>query len=513
MNASPALAPAAQLARVLGARGSRATVGEADPAGPLSSATRAVLAGAASWWRRRVAAAGLDATWADPTTAIGGLGGSVDADQEQETTAPSSGPDLLTVDGWTLGQAYTASLAPGARARHGRHYTPATLAEVVWARARTASGAPKSARALPGRVLDPSCGAGALLLPPLREHLQATRAQEGAFVLAGLPRLVSGVDADPVAAWIANVVLAAEMLPTLQRTPPKARRPLPRLVEVGDGLADHGSAHTVLMNPPYGRVRLTAEDRARFAHVLWGHANLYAMFVAAGLSALEDGGVLSALVPTSLTAGRYSTNLRGALAREAALRDVVFVADRSGSFAGVLQETCVATFSGRRHQHSTVAAVEDGETVEVARVPAPRGDGPWLLPRGADDAAVAAAAATMPNTLRSSGWRVSTGPLVWNRRSADLHPRAGGQRLRVVWAADIDGGRLHRDKARDHTRWLRMRDAHDRAVNALTGPAVLVQRTTAPEQARRLVAADLSPDLLEQWGGSVVVENHVNVLR
>jgi adenine-specific DNA-methyltransferase len=42
---------------------------------------------------------------------------------------------------------------------------------------------------------------------------------------------------------------------------------------------------------------------------------------------------------------------------------------------------------------------------------------------------------------------------------------------------------------------------------------VLVQRTTAPEQSRRLVAAELSADKLIELGGTVVVENHVNVLR
>ncbi len=48
----------------------------------------------------------------------------------------------------------------------------------------------------------------------------------------------------------------------------------------------------------------------------------------------------------------------------------------------------------------------------------------------------------------------------------------------------------------------------------LSQPAVLVQRTTAPEQQRRLVVSVLDRETLEAtWGGSVVVENHVNVLR
>ena len=48
----------------------------------------------------------------------------------------------------------------------------------------------------------------------------------------------------------------------------------------------------------------------------------------------------------------------------------------------------------------------------------------------------------------------------------------------------------------------------------LDEPAVLVQRTTTPEQPRRLVTAALTRDeLMREWRGAVVVENHVNVLR
>ena len=35
----------------------------------------------------------------------------------------------------------------------------------------------------------------------------------------------------------------------------------------------------------------------------------------------------------------------------------------------------------------------------------------------------------------------------------------------------------------------------------------------APEQARRLVTAELTVSHLHDWGGLVVVENHVNVVR
>ncbi|MGX1598973.1 hypothetical protein ACWIDS_18155 [Dietzia maris] len=47
----------------------------------------------------------------------------------------------------------------------------------------------------------------------------------------------------------------------------------------------------------------------------------------------------------------------------------------------------------------------------------------------------------------------------------------------------------------------------------LDKPAVLVQRTTAPEQSRRLVAAQLTAEDLAARHGRVTVENHVNVIR
>jgi adenine-specific DNA-methyltransferase len=119
----------------------------------------------------------------------------------------------------------------------------------------------------------------------------------------------------------------------------------------------------------------------------------------------------------------------------------------------------------------------------------------------------------MKESLASLGWRASTGPLVWNRRSDDLYPNWGTTRSHVIWAADLDGGLLHRDSARDTMRFLALTVASDPKVMVLKEPAVLVQRTTAPEQSRRLVAAHLSQQDLDERRGQVTVENHVNVLR
>jgi adenine-specific DNA-methyltransferase len=43
-------------------------------------------------------------------------------------------------------------------------------------------------------------------------------------------------------------------------------------------------------------------------------------------------------------------------------------------------------------------------------------------------------------------------------------------------------------------------------------PCVLLQRTTAKEQSRRLIAAVLPQEQIAQYGG-VVIENHLNMIR
>jgi len=465
-----------------------------------------ILAAVPLWWEKRARAVGLSGQWLDVSFAV-----QAPLPACIETAAPDASI-TTTTDGFKIGQAYVSALLPQVRARHGRHYTPGDLSRHLWAMTRRALGHKVGSRRLTGMVRDPACGAGALLLPAVREHLAGLSRTDPQLALAGLERSVEGIDNDPAAAWLASVVLAAETLPVLAAVPARLRRPLPALARVGDGLAPMSQVRAVVVNPPYGRVRLSAADRKRFSHVLFGHANLYGLFIGACLEQLDDSGVLAALVPTSLASGLYFSKLRDAIASEAPLRDITFVAERGGIFSGVLQETCLAIFSRKRSRRTSIA-ISNGQVSQVARVESPRGSGPWLLPRHADDAPIAAAAAKMRHTLASVGWKASTGPLVWNRRKADIHQRPANGRVTILWAVDIDGGQLHHDAARRDLRYLQLRDHADRAVMVLDQPAILVQRTTSPEQSRRLVAVDLTPQAVEDWGGALVVENHVNVLK
>lgn len=470
-----------------------------------ADATAEILVSVRAWWSYRASAIGLAGRWLDPRFAI--------AAEEPDFVAPSEVPDLHDRSGHELGQAYVQTIAPASRSKHGQHYTPAHLADHLWSQTRNALGWNYDDHRLPGLLRDPAAGSGALLLPPLREHLRAAAADDATLTLNGLPQLIEGVDQDATAAWVGSVILAAEMLPTLIRVPERTRRPLPALIRQGDGLdAGLSPAAIAIMNPPYGRVSLDRVTRERFVDAVYGHANLYGLFMAEGARNLAVDGVLAALVPTSFAAGLYQHRLRGYLSRQAPLRSVAFVVDRSGSFSGVLQETCLTVFQRRSHRKTSVSRI-NGHIEPVASIAPPLGEDPWLIPRDPADAAIAAVAAQLPLTLSAVGYRASTGPLVWNRRRQDIHARPSRSRRMILWGADLEGGEVHRDVARDAQRFLTIHGERDSQVMTLNEPAVLVQRTTAPEQTRRLVPAELTAEKLAELGGSVVIENHVNVLR
>jgi adenine-specific DNA-methyltransferase len=487
--------PARTLVRALTATAERRRPREA-----VLGAVSDVLATVPHWWRRRAADCGLDGDWLDIRAAIS---------TPLPASSGSAREELLDASPTELGEAYAAALDSTIRLREGRHYTPATLAAALWDEVERAGGSA-------GPVFDPACGAGSLLLPPLRRLIAV--APDPAATLATLGRHISGNDLDPAAVWLGNAVLAAELLPLWARVPASDRHSLPELLRVGDGLDIRGEQKsTVVMNPPYGRVRLEDAERRRWSESLFGHANRYALFIHAAVERAGPGGIVAALVPTSFLGGAYYRRLRTLLSERAPLTRLTFIDGRSGVFAGdVLQETCIAIFrkGAQRRDIACSRATVNGalHVSRLAPAPAPAvTDRPWLLPRRAGDEALIAAAGRLNHRLSDYGWKAGTGPLVWNRHKAQISDRKSASRTAILWGADIDDGVVRRSAERDAQRWIALRERD--SFMRLHEPAVLVQRTTAPEQPRRLVAARLDAKTIANWGGAVVVENHVNVLR
>lgn len=413
-----------------------------------------------------------------------------------------------------IGNAYTALLPAEYRAMHGVYYTPPSLSHRLIERA-TEAGVDWGR----ARILDPACGGGAFLTPVAARMTEALSDCSPPILIENLGARLRGYEIDPFGAWLAQVALDAFLLP-LSRS---AGRRLPDVVTVCDALQSTPPRELfdlVIGNPPYGRVRLDADSRARYKRSLYGHANLYGLFTDMALRSSSPGGVVAYVTPTSFLAGEYFKNLRSLMGRDAPPKTIDFIAARKGVFDDVLQETLLATYrcSGTSEPvevHVVTARSRGTATVAYAGTCSLPSDPsrPWIMPREPRQAPLAAQLTRMPHRLLDWGYSVSTGPLVWNRHKAQLSRCSGPDCYPLIWAEAVsqDGSFVHRADKKNHTLFFRLRPQDDWLRT--TRPCVLVQRTTAKEQARRLIAACLPEPFLRAHRGCVVVENHLNMLR
>jgi adenine-specific DNA-methyltransferase len=346
---------------------------------------------------------------------------------------------------------------------------------------------------------------------------RALPGSEPAFVLAQLGTRLAGLELDPHAAWLSQAALDIFLFDLASAS----GCDIPLCVRICDTLEESPTEgyDLVVGNPPYGRVTLSPVQRQRFARGLYGHANLYGVFTDIALRWTRPGGVIAYLTPTSVLGGQYYAALRQLLAEEAPPVAIDFVHARRGVFEDVLQETLLALYlkGGARQNFQVhylhVKNEREAQLTKNGTVLLPKDtSAPWLAPREPSHVGLIKAAQGMTTRLSDWGYCVSTGPLVWNRFKPQMRSRAAPSVHPLIWAEAVtaDGRFIYRANKRNHAPYFKP-EAGDEWLIVDQG-CVLVQRTTAKEQQRRLIAAELPQSFIDAHHG-VVVENHLNMVR
>ena len=414
---------------------------------------------------------------------------------------------------YRIGVLYTGLMPDERRARLGAHYTPRSLCQRLLDMAEDAGVEWDSAR-----VLDPACGGGAFLSPLALRMAVSLKDQPAETVLTSIEQRLRGYEIDPFAAWMSEVFLDV----TLAAFCLKAGRPLKSLVHVCDALEQQSGIEKfdlVIGNPPYGRITLSPHLRQRFQRSLFGHANLYGVFADLALRLTRSSGVIAYVTPTSFLSGEYFKGLRVLLGWEAPPVSIDFIAQRKGVFADVLQETMLATYQQGRepgaasghfltqNQQGTVKITGAGPFNLPEEL-----DRPWLIPRSDRQSELVGRVSQLPYRLADYGYTVSTGPLVWNRHKSGLRDEPGEGRYPLLWAESVrsNGVFEFRAQKRNHKPYFEPQETEHWVVT--NHQCVLLQRTTAKEQCRRLIAAELPKQFIKKHG-AVVVENHLNMIK
>lgn len=411
--------------------------------------------------------------------------------------------------GYLIGSIYTAMLPSSLRSEMGAFYTPPPLVNRLLDQIEAAGF-----DFCNGSAIDPACGGGAFLAPLAIRMIKHGENISPELALRSLSRRLKGVELDPFAAWMSTVLLESAVLPLCI----SANRRMTDVVIVGDALqlTDVGVFDLVIGNPPYGRVKLDDQMRKAFSRSLYGHANLYGLFTDLALRLVKQSGILAYLTPTSFLGGQYYKALRKLLTDEMTPISFDFIADRDGVFDNVLQETMLTTYikciSTRPAQVSVVipqglneARVENISCVRVNTL----GE-PWLLPRDPQSATFLNLITKMPTRISDLGYSVATGQLVWNRHKEQLTKNMGEGALPLIWAESVTGNgfKFSADK-RNHVPYININ--HNQAHLVTRSAVVLLQRTTSKEQNRRLLAAELPQEFVNEYGGAVI-ENHLNII-
>lgn len=412
--------------------------------------------------------------------------------------------------GYLIGSIYTVMLPSSLRSSLGAYYTPPPLVSRLLDLAEKA-GFDFSK----GTAVDPACGGGAFLAPVAIRMVKRMPKSSAEWTLKRIAKRLRGIEIDPFAAWMSSVILEASILPLCV----EAKRRLPNLVTVGDALkvsSDMGRFDLVVGNPPYGRTTLSPVMRDTYSRSLFGHANLYGLFTDLALRLAADGGVVAYLTPTSFLGGQYYKSLRELLTAKATVKAIDFISNRNGVFDDVLQETLLTAYQklpGKQSSNVSLVITQglnSAKIEKIGKVRIPKSGAPWILPRSTNEAKFIANLAKMPTRLGDLGYTVSTGQLVWNRYKGQLRSMPSQNTLPLIWAESVTSeGFKFSSARRNHVPYIAVSAKQSHLVTR--NSCVLLQRTTAKEQSRRLIPALLPQDFLDTHGGGVI-ENHLNMI-
>jgi adenine-specific DNA-methyltransferase len=416
-----------------------------------------------------------------------------------------------------LGQLYTRLLPKQHRSSNGIFYTPVPLMQHLVDRASAAG-----MDWLRGKVISPACGGGQFLVENAKRMIAAMGDADPAIVIASVGARLRGWDTDPLACWLSQLVVEACLLPQVIASGKR----LARITECRNSLLDDWSDHAgtydlVNENPPFGKVKDNSEFRRLFGRSLHGHPNVYGMFMDLSVHlAKPKGGIVALVTPTSYLAGQYFKALRRTVAELAPPATIDHVESRRDVFPDVLQEVALSVFVRGTTEQATACSVVhmkpsglqivDAGTMRLPKV----STDPWLLARSPENVRLVSSMRAMPTRLADWGYSVSTGPLVWNRaeKVGRLHGAAGPSRVPVVWAEAVGRSGQFCPSYEQRADKVFYEPEPGKTANLVSNPCLLLKRTTAKEQDRRLVGAILPESLLKAHG-AVAVENHLNMVR
>ena len=427
----------------------------------------------------------------------------------------------------TLGEAYLSFARRKYRKSVGHYLTPAAVARFM------AECSAYSASHL--RVLDPGSGSG-ILSAAVCEEVAAHRNVESLHVVA--------FETEPLLADLTHRVLSFSQDWLSQRGTSltfdvrnedfvlESAASIKSTVGAnwfGGNQEPRSEYDLVISNPPYFKIAKDDPRAVAWSSVVNGQPNIYALFMSISAELLSNSGQLVYIVPRSFASGPYFRRFREVFFQKVAPTVIHLFESRKDVFKKqtVLQENLVIAaqkpkvgeaLDGRQvlvshSKGSHDLAERHRHLVDVESVLDPASEQRELsIPLSAEDLKLVEVIRSWPNTLRSLGLEISTGPVVPFRATDFLaHSAVGGSTVPLLWMQHVRPMRMSWPLAVcDKPQWIKV-SADTTKLLVADATYVLIRRFSAKEEKRRLVSAPLIRGSLS--ADMVGLENHLNYIR
>lgn len=283
----------------------------------------------------------------------------------------------------------------------------------------------------------------------------------------------------------------------------------------------HFFTHAIL-NPPYKKIRSSAEHRLLLRSIGIETVNLYAAFVAIAIKMLQPGGELVAITPRSFCNGPYFKPFRKFLLESSAIRRIHIFGSRDTAFAhdDVLQENIIFHIVKGAVQGEVVISstnqtdFSEGMTVRRAafdEVVKPD-DRDMVIHVAPHENAISIEKAIkcLPCTLREIGLEVSTGPVVDFRLKDYLYMEPEEGTIPLIYPMHCAKGFVKWPQKGRKPNALADVDATGKWLFP-NGYYTLVRRFSSKEERRRIVATVHDPHRVP--GSRIGFENHMNLFH
>ncbi len=434
---------------------------------------------------------------------------------------------------------YTSLNDPLNLRKFGKVFTPLTIVEYI-----LDSLGYEGEHIIGKKVFDPATGCGIFLLAAARRLLSLQHSYQPSGSTADIFNYLIGFDNDPTSVNMAKanlLVLAALMdAPFSSRTAPKIfctdsldYDRYGSLFEIGQkevldikflrGEYRNGF-QWIVGNPPYGKVHSSDSRVQHFKDTVYGHANIYGMFIQFALEHLGNSGNFGFIVPKSFSSGLYFKRLRSFLLDTLSIREIVTFESRTEVFSksNILQETVILLGTKNQAQGSIVIKgpgnhLDISSTDRVVKAL----PGEVILGKEYEHMLCITAsrialdivnkARSIAAPLENLGLHASTGKFVWNRLKDHLRDRPGKSVLPLYWMHNIQPFKFMPEVRR--TKHPSYSELNDKTGPWLNGPqeTVIVKRISAKEQKRRIEAAYIPSSWCSDTHG-YFLENHLNFI-